>query len=72
VAIKCAHCRGTDIVYGFDLYQCLECGGHSKMSDGSPAVPTSALASDGTYDGPGAEMIDDPANPPYRATELRQ
>lgn len=39
--------------------------------DGTPAVPTSALASDGTYDGPGAEMIDDPANLPFKAKEAR-
>jgi hypothetical protein len=69
VAIKCAHCRGTDIIYGFDTYQCLGCGGHSRMSDGSPTVPTSALASDGTYDGPGADLIDNPDVRPFKAKD---
>ena len=71
MAVKCGHCRGVDVVYGFDTYQCLECGGHSKL-DGSPTVPTSALASDGVYHGPGAELVDDPDNPPFRATEYRR
>ena len=57
MAVKCGHCRGTDIVYAFDTYQCLECGGYSKM-DGTPTVPTSAVESEGaTYDGPGAHLL---------------
>lgn len=70
MAIKCGHCRGVDIVYGFDTYQCLECGGHSKMSDGSATVPTSAIDPPGaTYSGPGAHLIADPDNPPFPAKE---
>lgn len=67
MAISCPHCRSFDIGAGFDGYQCFACGGHMKM-DGSATVPTSGLEVGGTYDGPGAEMIDDPDNPPYRAT----
>ena len=71
MAVTCPYCRGTDVVYGFDLIQCLECAGHFKF-DGTPSVPTSALASDGTYDGPGKEMVDDPSDLPFKATEARQ
>ena len=70
MAITCPFCKSADIGAGFDLYQCFSCGGHMHM-DGSPAVPTSALASDGTYDGPGKELIDDPANPPFKAREAQ-
>jgi hypothetical protein len=69
MAVKCGHCRGVDVVYAFDTYQCLECGGHSYL-DGSPTVPTSALETESsTYDGPGAEMIADPNNPPFKAKD---
>ena len=67
MAVKCSHCRGTDVVYGFDSYQCLECGGYSKL-DGTPTVPTSALEVEGaTYEGPGKELVNDPDNPPFQA-----
>lgn len=67
MAVKCGHCRGTDVVYGFDSYQCLGCGGYSNL-DGTPTVPTSALEVEGaTYDGPGKELIADPTTPPFQA-----
>jgi hypothetical protein len=71
MAVKCGHCRGTDIVYAFDTYQCLSCGGHSKHdAAGSPTVPTSAIETEqSTYDGPGKELIDSPENPPFRAKD---
>ena len=72
MAVKCGHCRGTDIVYAFDTYQCLECGGYSNM-DGTPTVPTSALEVEGaTYDGPGKELVADPDNPPFQAKNPRR
>lgn len=69
MAVKCGHCRGTDVVYGFDDYQCLECGGRTKL-DGTPTVPTSALETEtATYEGPGADLIEDPEKPPFRAKD---
>lgn len=68
MAVKCGHCRGTDIVYAFSTYQCMACGGYSHM-DGTPTVPTSGLEVGGTYSGPGAEMIEDPSIPPHRAVD---
>lgn len=69
MAVKCGHCRGIDVVYAFDTYQCLECGGHSYF-DGRPTVPTSSLEVEGaTFDGPGHELIDDPDNPPFQAKD---
>lgn len=67
MAIKCGHCRGVDIGFAFDSYQCFECGGYSNL-DGTPTVPTSAIEEEGaTYDGPGKELIADPNNPPFKA-----
>lgn len=68
MAIKCGHCRGTDVGMAFNTYQCFECGGYTHM-DGTPTVPTSALEVGSTYDGPGKELIDDPDNPPFRAVD---
>jgi hypothetical protein len=69
MAVKCGHCRGTDVVYGFDTYQCLECGGYSNL-DGSPTVPTSAIETESsTYDGPGRELISDPDKLPFKAKD---
>lgn len=71
MAVKCAHCRGTDVVYGFDSYQCLSCGGYTKHDQNmAPTVPTSALEEEGaTYDGPGAPLVADPDNPPFQAKD---
>lgn len=67
MAVKCGHCRGTDIAYAFDTYQCFACGGYSNM-DGTPTVPTSAVEVEGaTYDGPGKELLEGP-EPPVQAT----
>lgn len=69
MAVTCPWCRSADIGAGFDGFQCFSCGGHMKM-DGSPTVPTSALTVDGTYGGPGAELVDDPnVSPPERAQD---
>lgn len=59
----CAHCgRADHMQAGFDRWQCLACGGFTTMT-GEPTVPTSALAPGATYEGPGAELIPDPAHP---------
>lgn len=78
MAMKCAFRGGThnvephngvDLVGAFDSYQCLECGGYTKM-DGSPTVPTSALETEGsTYHGPGDHLINDPENAPFKAKD---
>lgn len=69
MAVKCGHCRGTDIVYAFNTYQCGDCGGYSNF-DGTPTVPTSAVEFEtSTYDGPGKELIENPDNPPFRAKD---
>jgi hypothetical protein len=67
VAVHCPWCKSFDLGAGFDSYQCFSCGGHLKL-DGTPTVPTSAVeTASSTYDGPGAELVEDPDNPPYRA-----
>jgi hypothetical protein len=84
IAVKCPYRagndtvephNGTDVAYGFDSIQCLECGGHFKL-DGTPTVPTSALEVGGTYNGPGADLIEAPAEPagdqPARARDWRK
>lgn len=60
----CAHCGAAPnyLQAGFDRYQCMACGGFTTMT-GQPTVPTSALAHDSNYDGPGAELIPDPNHP---------
>ena len=68
MAVKCAHCNGTDVIYGFDTYQCCECSGHTKM-DGTATVPTSALEVNGSFDGPGKELIEAPGIKPNRARD---
>ena len=53
----------------FDSYQCFSCGGYTNM-DGTPTVPTSALETEqSVYAGPGADLIDDPENPPFKAKD---
>jgi len=67
MASICSHCKSADVGMAFDSYQCFSCGGYTNM-DGTPTVPTSALEVEGaTYDGPGAELIADPDNPPHQA-----
>ena len=67
MADTCAHCRSADVGHAFDSFQCFACGGYTNR-DGTPTVPTSAVETeDATYDGPGAELIADPYNPPFKA-----
>ena len=68
MADHCGHCRGTDVVYAFNTFQCMNCGGHSHM-DGTPTVPTSALEIGATFEGPGAELVADKKNPPFKAID---
>ena len=69
MAFKCAHCRSADVGACFNTFQCFSCGGETNM-DGTKTVPTSALETEtSTYDGPGAELIDDPDNLPFRAKD---
>lgn len=69
MAVTCAHCRSADVGAAFDTFQCFSCGGYTNF-DGTPTVPTSALEVEGaTYEGPGAELIADPTNPPFQAKD---
>lgn len=67
MAVKCSHCRGTDIGYGFDTYQCFSCGGYTNW-DGTPTVPTCAVEVEGAvYEGPGKHLLEG-SDPPVQAT----
>lgn len=68
MARSCWNCASFDLGVGFDQVQCFACGAHMHM-DGSPAVPTSALAPDGLYEGPGKELVEAPG-PPHKAKDM--
>ena len=65
----CPYCKSADTGAGFDTIQCFSCAG-TFYPDGTPTVPTSAVEEESsTYDGPGADLIDNPDSPPFRAKD---
>lgn len=47
----------------------MACGGFTLYT-GQRTVPTSGLEVGGTYDGPGADLVANPATPPFAATGI--